>query len=223
VESASWQKVLDLASTYGYTFLFLISVAENIFLLGIVVPGDVAVVLGGALASQGRLSPITTTVSVVAGVVLGSNLSYWIGRRGGLPLIDRWGSRFSMEKAQIEKVERYFFQHGPKTVFLAAFVSGFKNIVPAVAGASNMGLGRFISYNAAGSALRAVALVGVGYVFGANLPRAIEIIGSLNRWLLAAIIGFLVVMFAIGWYRKRRQARESGESARDRVDRGASP
>jgi membrane-associated protein len=223
VESASWQRVLDLASTYGYAFLFFISVAENTFLLGIVVPGDVAVVLGGALASQGRLSPVTTTLVVVAGVVLGSNLSFWVGRRGGIPLIERWGGRFSMEKAQIDRVERYFVRHGAKTVFLASFVSGFKNLVPAVAGASSMGLGPFILYNAVGSVLRAVALVVVGYIFGANLPRAVEMIGSLNRWLIAAILGLFAVMFVIGWYRRRRQARESGGNGQDHVDRGASP
>jgi membrane protein DedA with SNARE-associated domain len=106
-------------------------------------------------------------------------------------------------------------------VFLASFVSGLKNLVPAIAGASKMSTTKFVTYNAGGSLIRSVLLVVVGYVFGASFPKAIEIIGSLNEWLLGAVLLTVVVLVVLG-RRKRGRVRGSGEKARDRVDRGAS-
>jgi membrane-associated protein len=220
VESGSWARVLELASTYGYLFLFLVSVAENTFLLGLVVPGDVAVVLGGALSATGRLEPFALIAVVVLGVVLGANLSFWIGRRGGIPLIERSAARFSIEPNRMKRVELYFASHGAKTVFLASFVSGLKNLVPAIAGASRMGRLRFVAYNAAGSALRSALLVAVGYVFGASFPKAVEIFGSVNVWILGICIAWAFVLLVGGWRKRRRKALESGADPQDRVDRG---
>ncbi len=202
MEGGSFERLLNLASSYGYGFLFLTSVAENIFLLGFVVPGDVAVVLGGGLAAWARLELGSVLIVIVAGVVLGANVSFWIGRRGGSALIERWGERFLVDKSRIEQVEIYFAQHGAKTVFLASFVSGLKNLVPAVAGASRMSVGRFFIYNAVGSTVRAVGLIALGYVFGANLPRALVLAGRFNEWLLAAM-ALLVAYFIIRAVRKR--------------------
>jgi membrane protein DedA with SNARE-associated domain len=222
VEGGSWVRVLELASRYGYAFLFLISIAENTFLLGLVVPGDVAVVLGGALSASGRLDVVRLAAVVIFGVMLGAGTSFFIGRRGGIPLIERSAARFSIAPSTIEGVELYFARHGAKTVFLASFVSGLKNLVPAVAGASRMSAPRFFAYSAAGSTARGLLLIGIGYAFGASVPHAVEIIGRLNAWIVVGFIVLLVVFFVRGWRKGRRRARESGEDDSDRVDRGAS-
>jgi membrane protein DedA with SNARE-associated domain len=213
VESGSWERVLELASHYGYAFLLLMSIAENTFLLGLVVPGDVAVVLGGALGATGRLDTLLVTLVVIVGVLVGANVSFWIGRRGGVPAIQRSARRFSIAPSRFEQVERYFARHGAKTVFWACFVSGLKNLVPAVAGASRMSSVRFFGYNAAGGVVRSVVLVGVGYLFGASFPRAISVIGSLNVWLVVFLVSFLVVRLLIGWVKGRRSRRSSGGTA----------
>jgi len=191
-------------------------------LLGLVVPGDVAVVLGGALSANGRLDVFSLAGVVIAGVLIGANLSFFIGRRGGIPLIERSARRFSIEPSQIERVERYFAAHGAKTVFLASFVSGLKNLVPAIAGASRMSAPRFFAYSAAGSAARSVLLIAIGYAFGASVPHAVEVIGRLNAWIVVAFLLLVVAFFVRGWRKGRRRARESGDRNGDRVDRGAS-
>jgi membrane protein DedA with SNARE-associated domain len=221
VEWMSWEHILKFATAYGYGFLFVTSVLENTFLLGLVVPGDVVVVLGGGFAAQGRLDATLVTAVVILGVLLGSIFSFWIGRRGGIPLIDRWGSRFNLEPSKIERVHAFFRRHGAKTVFAAAFVSGLKNLVPAVAGASEMGFGRFVAYNAAGSAVRTVALVAIGYACGANLSRALEVTQQANGWAVAATLALLTGLLALRFVRKKRRAGQTGAKTQDRVDRGA--
>lgn len=216
-------ETLALITSYGYLLLFVASLAENIFLLGFVIPGDLIVVLGGGLAQRAGLSPVSASLAVVGGVLLGSNLSFWIGRRGGNALIERWGERFGVGERRVRLAEIYFAEHGAKTVFVGSFISGLKNLVPAVAGASRMGYVRFAAYSAIGSTCRSVALVAIGYVCGANLEGAMQVVGSINGWVLALAVAALVWGIVHHHVKKRRLAREGGTKPRDRVDGEAAP
>jgi membrane protein DedA with SNARE-associated domain len=216
-----WDRIAEIARTYGYGFLFVSCVAENTFLLGLVVPGDTVVVLGGAFLARAELRLDLLLASVILGVLGGSLLSFWIGRRGGTALIARWGPRFGVGPRRVEAAQGYFERHGAKTVFLAAFVSGLKNMIPALAGASQMGFVRFVAYNAPGSILRSVALVGVGYAFGANLPRALGLVQKANSWMIGLAAALVVATYILLRLRKRSRRRQSGATGQDRVDRGA--
>ena len=218
------QETLDLVASYGYLFLLVVSLAENIFLLGFVIPGDLVVVLGGGLAQRAGLSPVSATLAVVAGVLVGSNISFWIGHHGGNALIERWGERFGVGQDKVRRAEAYFAAHGAKTVFVGSFISGLKNLVPAIAGASRMSYLRFAAYSAIGSTCRSIALVAIGYIFGANLERAFHVVGSVNGWVLALGIGALVWGLTHHHLKKRRALREGGRpdtvGARARPDTG---
>jgi membrane protein DedA with SNARE-associated domain len=225
----TWQRVFSFVSTYGYAFLFLASVAENVFLLGIIVPGDLAIVLGGVLAARGYLEPVGVAIVVALGVLLGSCFSFWLGRRGG-PSFVAWceaqlrarraGARLSRApKSPGATAADYFRAHGAKTVFLASFVAGVRNAVPVLAGASDMGFTRFVLYGAAGSIIRSCLLVGIGYVFGANLERAAKTLASVNGWALVVAGACAVTIFLVRRARTRRLVREAGTISEDRVDR----
>lgn len=215
-----WQQVLAFVSQYGYAFLFVASIAENVFLLGIVVPGDLAVVLGGALAARGYLAPAKVAAVVALGVVIGACLSFWLGRRGGPSLVAWCEARFGRGRLKARQAEEYFVAHGAKTVFLASFVAGLRNAVPIIAGASRMSFGRFVAYGAAGSALRSVALVGIGYGFGANLERATATLGSINGWAIAVFGAGAVLFLAIRLVKTRPLFGRAGTTSEDGVDPG---
>jgi membrane protein DedA with SNARE-associated domain len=217
------QDVVALFSAYGLLFLFLASLAENIFIIGVIIPGDMVIVLGGGFAERAGLSPVSAALAAVAGVLIGSNLSFWIGRRGGSVLVERWGERFGVGDKRVKRAEVYFAMHGAKTVFFGSFISGLKNLVPAVAGASRMGFLRFAAYSALGSIVRSSALVAIGYLFGANLERAIAVAGSVNGWVFA-VVGLLVVWALTRHFVKRRRIhRMGGAKPQDRVDEEAAP
>jgi membrane protein DedA with SNARE-associated domain len=217
------QDLLALFSRYGYLFLFAASLAENIFVVGFIIPGDLVIVLGGGLAQRSGLSPVTAAIAAVLGVLLGSNLSFWIGRRGGTALIERWGERFGVGEKRVKVAEAYFETHGAKTVFVGSFISGLKNLVPAVAGASRMGPVRFAAYSALGSTCRSVALVAVGYLCGANLERAMKVAGSVNGWMLAVVGAAIVYGLVHHFLKKRRSDRGGGTKPQDRVDGEPTP
>lgn len=189
--------VLAAISAYGYPLLFLAAAAEHTFLVGLVVPGDLVVVVGGVLAARGLLAVPEALACILAGVVVGLVGSYVIGARGGIPLLARWGRKLGLTQARIDAVELYFRRHGAKTVFLSVFVAGIKNLVPAVAGASKMSFVRFLSYAAAGCAIRAAAEVAIGYAVGANIDRAMGLVRVLNYWAIAIIAVVVVALLAL--------------------------
>lgn len=199
-------RALDAISAYGYPLLFVAAAAEHTFLVGLAVPGDVVVVVGGMLAARGLLGVPETFGCIMAGVAVGLVVSYVVGARGGIPLIARWGGKFGLTPVRIVAVEAYFRRHGAKTVFIAAFVAGIKNLVPAIAGASKMSFLRFFAYAMAGCAIRAAAEVAIGYAVGANLDRAMVLVRALNVWAVA--IAVIIVLALLAVHRARRRPRD---------------
>ncbi|HEY3657311.1 MAG TPA: hypothetical protein VGL34_20250, partial [Steroidobacteraceae bacterium] len=76
----------DLAGLSGTVALLLIAAlvfGETAVFLGFVIPGETAAVLGGVLASRGRVSLPLLIIVVVAAAVTGPLIGYEIGRHLG--------------------------------------------------------------------------------------------------------------------------------------------
>jgi membrane-associated protein len=198
------KRTLELVAAYGYPLLFVASLAESTFVVGLFIPGDAIAIVGGALAARGPLLVVPTYVAVTAGVMLGSVLSFWLGRRGGIPLLERWGARGRITRARLEALETHFRTHGPKTVLVGCFIPGTKNMVPAVAGASRMGFVRFALFGALSTVLRSALVVGIGYAFGANVERALALFRETDRWLVAGALAGIVIYVTIRRIRSKK-------------------
>ena len=102
---------------YGLGFLFAIVSLES---AGVWLPGETALIAAGVVASQGHLSIVAVIAVAAAGAILGDNVGYWIGRRYGRRLLERFGWLDRL----LPRAERFFRRHGGKAVFLARFVAG---------------------------------------------------------------------------------------------------
>src|SRR5439155_6144374 len=111
--------IIDLFARYGYTVVFGGVFLEN---MGLPVPGETALLAGAALAHYGRLSLPRVIVTAIVAAILGDNLGFFIGRRGGRALIVRHGWRVGLTQARLDQFNRFFARHGPKTVFIARFI-----------------------------------------------------------------------------------------------------
>jgi membrane protein DedA with SNARE-associated domain len=83
--------VANLVSSYGYLFLFLLVGIES---FGVPLPGETALVTAAAFAALGRLNIIFVVAAAAAGATIGDNAGYWVGRKGGIALVRRYGRRF---------------------------------------------------------------------------------------------------------------------------------
>jgi len=109
---------------YGYWAVGTALLLEN---AGIPVPGETILLLASFLAySQDELRLSYIILVGVAAATLGDNLGFFIGCRGGRPLLDRYQSVFRIKPEAIARGERLFDQYGAVTVFLARFIAGLR-------------------------------------------------------------------------------------------------
>ncbi len=195
---------LDVA---GYPMVFGITVLENIFIVGAFTPGE-TVVVGGAFLSTpqyGSLSFALVWAYAVLGTTIGSNISYFLGRRGGREALVRYGNRFHISEERIAEAEEYFFLHGSKTVFLSRFTVGFKSFVPMIAGVSRMRLPWFEFYTFLGAAVYTTIIMVIGYFVGENFERALSIVSGVGYAGLAVFVALLIgAVVAVRRLRARR-------------------
>lgn len=179
--------MISLFVRYGYLVIFGAVLLEN---AGVPSPGHTVMLAGGALAQQGHLRlPLVIATGVLA-AVLGDNIGYLIGRRGGRAFLLKYGHRILLSPETVEKAERFFERHGPKSVFLARFITGLQTVGALLAGASRMPWRSFFVWNLLGAAAWATAYAALGYFFGASWK-------ALERWVGHAGL-FLVALLVLG-------------------------
>ena len=140
-------------------------------------------------------------VTAIGGAILGDNLGFLIGRRGGRALVERFGPRVGLTPARLAQFDRFFDRHGAKTVFIARFVTGLRVFGAVLAGASGLSSwGRFLLYNATGAIAWATIFGGVGYMLAYSWQTLEQWIGRSGLVLLAAI----VIVGLVALLRRRR-------------------
>ena len=115
---ASW--ISSLLQSYGYGVLFLFVGLES---LGIPLPGETALVTAAAFAASGYLSIYGVIATAAVAGMAGDNGGYWIGRKGGLALIRRYGRALNIRDSRLDRARAFFERHGAKAVFLGRFVA----------------------------------------------------------------------------------------------------
>ena len=188
---------MDLFARYGYAVVFSGIFLEN---AGLPVPGETALLAGAALARFGRLSLVWVVVVAICAAVLGDNLGFWIGRRGGRALAERHGWKVGLTRTRLAEFDRFFERHGAKTVFIARFVTGLRVFCAVLAGGSGNALAE-VFFNATGAVVWSVAVAAAGYSLAYSWER-------LQRWIgESGLIALLIValLIVVGVVRARRE------------------
>jgi membrane-associated protein len=156
--------IFSIPTQIGYGALAVLVFAES---AGAPVPGETALLTAGVLAGSGHLAlPLVIAIGSGAAIV-GDNLGYWIGRRGGRALLLRDGWLAKHRHRAVAKGDAFFARHGGKTVFLGRWVPGVRVVAAVLAGASAMPWRGFVVYNAAGALAWAGSVATVAAAFGA--------------------------------------------------------
>jgi membrane-associated protein len=204
--------VTHLVEAFGYPLLLVIVMGES---SGVPIPGETALIAAGVLASGGKLE-IQFVIAIAAlAAILGDNIGYQIGRKGGRWLLERPG-RFERQRRQVLVTgEPFFERHGPKAVFFGRFVLGLRVWASWLAGATHMRWRSFFLWNACGGICWATGVGLVAYFLGKSAGSAIEAFGIYGLVALLLAIG----VFLVGHLRHRRHleatAREAGEDHLD--------
>jgi membrane protein DedA with SNARE-associated domain len=177
-----------LAPALGYWTYPLVSVLaylEAAAFVGLLVPGELTVVLGGAVARAGDVSIELLFAFVWLAAVAGDTTGFLLGRKLGRSFLLRYGPRFRITPQLVARVEGIFDRHGGKAIILGRFIGVARAITPFLAGSSHLPLRRFLTFDIAGAGAWAAAFLAIGYVVAASASGA----ASLSRSIGYAIGG----------------------------------
>lgn len=197
-------------------FIFLVSLGECVFLLGLFVPSTPVLLLTGSLMALGKLPFWPIYLIAVLGAVIGDTISYWIGRTLEHRLKEIWP--FRNYRDQILSGEAFFSRHGGKSVFIGRFIPGVKAVVPGIAGMLGMHWPRFFLINVVSAFAWAAAHLLPGLLLGNwldSIGLSIEMVivwGTIILVLLYALFHFhrqILLFFApyLGGFGKSIEAR----------------
>ena len=189
----------------GFAFL------ETGAFVGLLVPGETAVVVGGVVAERGGVELVPLIGLVWLAAAAGDLVSFLLGRRLGRPFLERHGPRFHLTPARLEQVDRFYDRHGGKTVLIGRFAGIVRAVSPFVAGASGLTLRRFLPWSLAGTLLWAATFTLVGYGFSESYEQSGQTAGHIAAGgALAVALGFIAVsLYRSGRLRRPRAAREA--------------
>jgi membrane protein DedA with SNARE-associated domain len=198
--------LLSLSGWPALALLFALPALEAPAFLGLVLPGELVLVLGGALAHQGRV-PLGAALAVgLAGALAGDSAGYWIGHRWGPRLLaSRLGRRVA--PARLHRVEALLLRGGGRALLVGRATAGARVVLPGLAGMLGLRYRTFALWTGAAATVWAAAHVLLGYAAGAGWRHAHHLSGRAGLALAVVV----VVAAAVAWVarRPRRRRRET--------------
>jgi undecaprenyl-diphosphatase len=185
------------------TFVFLLPALEASILVGVFFPGEVVVLLGGVVASEGHTPLAAVLVAAIAGAITGDAIGFEVGKRWGPWIIAHVPDRLIPPEHVVRGLD-VLRRLGWKAVILGRWTAVLRALVPGLAGMSGMRTRTFLVSNAIGGGLWATAVVLAGYAAGQSWRRVKDDLGSVTTY------GFLaIVVVVVAWLlvRKRRADR----------------
>ena len=192
---------------WRYPAIFAAVLLGNV---GLPVPEETILALGGFLAHRGELQlPTVIAVGLLAAIV-GDNIGYWLGRRYGREALERYGRYIWVRADRLERVSAFMARYGGFAVFAARFVAGVRFLAGPVAGATGMRPRTFIVANTLGALVYVPYAVGLGYAVSYGAGGVIERFVGRAEPVVVAVIALLTLAFIV-----RRGLRAMG---RDRTN-----
>ena len=193
--------LIELVSAGGLIAIFLTMAAES---AGIPISSEIVVPLGGALASQGKLSFLGVVIAASAGNLLGSLVAYLLVRRYGEVLILGPGRRVGLTAGHLRQANRFFERWGLFAVFIGRLLPVIRTYISFPAGLSRITVVPFILATIAGAIPWNLALAYAGFKLGQNYEKVSTALGPFTL----PIAGVVLLLVIVAYYYGRRLGEE---------------
>ncbi len=192
--------ILDLPAWVALLVVFVVPALESSAFVGFIFPGELALILGGVLASQGKAPLAAVILAGIAGAVAGDSVGYGFGRRYGRGLLNSTVGRF-IDHRHLDRAVHYLADRGGPAVFFGRFTAALRVMIPGLAGMSGLRYRTFLAYNVASALIWGTMSVLFGYL-GGNGWRHVERVAS---GVGLAALGVAVLVATTAWLRHRRR------------------
>ena len=187
------EHILSLSGWLALLIVFAVPALESSAFLGFVFPGETALLLGGVLASYGRVSLWAVLAAGICGAIIGDSVGYLVGREYGRRLLQARPFRPFLKPGRIERGQGYLARRGGRAVFLGRFTAALRVLVPGLAGMARMPYRVFLPFNVAGGAIWGATMVVLGYLAGASWKRVAHYATQVGIGLFVVVVLALVL------------------------------
>ncbi len=186
----------------GYLVLFGAALVEYVFPP---FPGDTVVLLGGVYAIRGERSWILVLLVVTAGSVIGSAISYLIGRR--LARRFEHGEEFARNHPHLIRMQARMRERGIVLIAFNRFLPGVRGLLFGAAGAAEMNFRQVMLWGALSSLSWNALMLGVGIAVGGSVERLEGLLRRYNQvaWIVLAVVVAAVAIAYVWRLRSRPQ------------------
>ncbi|HEY8301350.1 MAG TPA: DedA family protein [Jatrophihabitans sp.] len=199
----------DSVGQWLYLIAGGLAFAEAAVLVGMVLPGETALLVAGVFcnAKYGNLDLALMCVIAVVCAIGGDSVGYEFGKKYGPALrrsrLGRWvGDR------RWSAVDAFIHRHGGKAVLLGRLTALMRALMPSMAGMSGMRYRTFLVWNALGGLVWAPGCVLLGYAFAS----ALSVVGETLTWAPLAILVVIIAVAVLLHVRRERRQEDEGEA-----------
>ena len=190
--------IASVIATLGYPGVAMLMALESAC---IPLPSEVIMPFAGYLVSTGHFNLMLVATVGAIGCNLGSEIAYAVGRRGGRPLIRRWGRYVLLDEHDLDLAERFFSRLGGPAVLVARMLPVVRTFIALPAGMAGMPRLRFHLYTFIGSWPWCFGLAYVGYALGERWNSDTTLRDWMHRFDVLVIV---VMAAAVAWFLWRR-------------------
>lgn len=194
--------------TAGYLIIAVAVLLERSVFVGLLVPGDVILALGGVYASRGRMNVVVVILVGIVAAISGESIGYWLGRKYGARLVKHVPFIGRLLHDKLESAQEHFQKRGGMTVALGRYATAAGAFIPFSAGVGRMPFTRFLKFDVPAIMLWATGITLFGYVFGSNLPFIDKVLSRFGYVMLGLLVGYLGGRFGWKRWKDRQQSRE---------------
>jgi membrane protein DedA with SNARE-associated domain len=204
--------IVATISALGYSGVVLLMAIESAC---IPLPSEIIMPFSGYLVYTGRFNLWAVGVAGAVGCVVGSLLAYWVGMRGGRPLIEKYGRYILISHHDLDIADRWFARYGEIIVFASRLLPVIRTFIAFPAGVARMNLPRFVAYTFLGSLPWCLGLAYVGQKLGEQWDKN----ETLKTWFhrFDFVIGIIGVLFVVWWIWRHIKNSRRHEAAEKQV------
>src|SRR3990167_31783 len=144
---------------------FLISFAEAIAILGIIIPGSVTMTFIGLLVGSGVMRFDLTILTIILGTIIGNGATYTVGCKFSERIVHSWP--FNRYPHWICYGKNHFIKHGGKSILVGQFLGPARSMIPLIAGIMHMHPRHFYTMTIISAVLWSIVYLSPGALIGA--------------------------------------------------------
>jgi undecaprenyl-diphosphatase len=179
--------ILALPLWAALLVVFALPALESSAFVGFIFPGEIALILGGVLAYEGRVPLVAVLAAGIAGAIVGDSIGYGVGRRFGRGILDGTLGRL-VHSRHLDRAEVYLAERGGKAVFFGRFTAALRVMIPGLAGMSGLRYRTFLAFNVASAVAWGTLSVMLGYLGGSSWQHVEHIASRIGLVALAALV-----------------------------------